>query len=39
LRATKIIPGAGHWLQQEAPQEVNKALIEFLKGGASGLPL
>lgn len=37
LCATKIIPGAGHWLQQEAPQEVNKALIEFLKSGSSGL--
>jgi pimeloyl-ACP methyl ester carboxylesterase len=36
LCATKIIPGAGHWLQQEAPQEVNKALIEFLKSGSSG---
>jgi len=35
LRATKIIPGAGHWLQQEAPHEVNKALIEFLKGSSS----
>lgn len=37
LCATKIIPGAGHWLQQEAPQEVNKALIEFLKSGSSDL--
>lgn len=37
LRAAKIIPGAGHWLQQEAPQEINNALIEFLKGEASGL--
>ncbi|AXA70319.1 epoxide hydrolase [Achromobacter insolitus] len=37
LRASKVIPGAGHWLQQEAPEEVNQALIEFLKGGASGL--
>lgn len=30
LRATQIIPGAGHWLQQEAPQEVNQALVAFL---------
>ncbi|NMK45311.1 alpha/beta hydrolase [Achromobacter sp. Bel] len=32
LRTTAIIPGAGHWLQQEAPQEVNDALIDFLRG-------
>jgi len=36
LRATKIIPAAGHWLQQEAPQEVNKALIEFLEDNSKG---
>lgn len=26
-----IIEGAGHWIQQERPDEVNTALIEFLK--------
>lgn len=26
-----IIPGAGHWVQQEAPVEVNRHLIEFLE--------
>ena len=26
-----IIDGAGHWIQQERPDEVNAALIEFLK--------
>ena len=31
LRAREIIPGAGHWLQQEAPQQVNRALIDFLR--------
>lgn len=31
LRATEIIPAAGHWLQQEAPQAVNKALVNFLR--------
>lgn len=31
LRAIKMIPGAGHWLQQEAPQEVNEALVDFLQ--------
>lgn len=25
-----ILPGCGHWLQQERPEEVNKAMIEFL---------
>ncbi len=27
-----MIDGAGHWLQQERPEEVNSALLEFLKG-------
>lgn len=26
-----LIPGAGHWVQQERPEEVNDLLIEFLK--------
>lgn len=25
------IPGSGHWVQNEAPEEVNAALLEFLK--------
>ncbi|HYM03890.1 MAG TPA: alpha/beta hydrolase [Stellaceae bacterium] len=32
LRHTAIIEGAGHWIQQEAPDEVNRLLIDFLKG-------
>ena len=32
LRRLEIMPGAGHWLQQERPAEVNEALIEFLLG-------
>lgn len=28
--STKIVDGAGHWIQQERPQEVNAALREFL---------
>jgi pimeloyl-ACP methyl ester carboxylesterase len=32
LRKTLILPGCGHWTQQERPQEVNTAMIEFLKG-------
>jgi pimeloyl-ACP methyl ester carboxylesterase len=27
-----MIDGAGHWLQQERPDEVNATLLEFLKG-------
>ncbi|MGA5541774.1 alpha/beta fold hydrolase [Mycobacterium sp. NPDC051198] len=27
-----LIDGAGHWLQQERPDEVNKVLLEFLEG-------
>ena len=30
LRIRKIVDGAGHWVQQEAPREVNAALLEFL---------
>jgi pimeloyl-ACP methyl ester carboxylesterase len=31
-RGTVIVPGAGHWVQQEKPAEVNAALLEFLSG-------
>lgn len=31
LRGKIIIEGAGHWVQQERPAEVNAALIRFLK--------
>jgi len=30
LRREVIVPGAGHWVQQQAPDEVNAALLEFL---------
>ena len=30
LRAQIVVPGAGHWLQQQAPEAVNAALLEFL---------
>ena len=30
LRDTVLIPGAGHWIQQERPSEVNAALLRFL---------
>jgi pimeloyl-ACP methyl ester carboxylesterase len=32
MRAAVLLPGAGHWTQQERPSEVNAALIDFLKG-------
>ena len=30
LRAEIVVPGAGHWVQQQAPDAVNAALLEFL---------
>jgi pimeloyl-ACP methyl ester carboxylesterase len=32
LRLVRIIDGAGHWVQQERPDEVNAALLEWLRG-------
>jgi pimeloyl-ACP methyl ester carboxylesterase len=32
LRQETIIPGAGHWIQQECPDAVNSALLGFLAG-------
>jgi pimeloyl-ACP methyl ester carboxylesterase len=32
FRGTTIIDGAGHWVQQEAPTEVNAALDRFIAG-------
>ena len=32
LRAEIVVPGAGHWVQQQAPEAVNAALLEFLGG-------
>ena len=31
-RADVLVPGAGHWVQQESPHEVNAALIDFFSG-------
>ncbi len=31
LRCAKIISGKGHWIQQEAPDEVNAVLLKFLR--------
>ena len=32
LRGQIVVPGAGHWLQQQAPAAVNAALLDFLHG-------
>ncbi len=32
LRETVLLEGAGHWVQQERPEEVNAALLRFLRG-------
>jgi pimeloyl-ACP methyl ester carboxylesterase len=32
LRKTVMLPGCGHWTQQERPTEVNAAMVEFLRG-------
>jgi pimeloyl-ACP methyl ester carboxylesterase len=32
LRSSTVVPGAGHWVQQQEPQLVNDALLDFLGG-------
>lgn len=32
LRGSHVIPGAGHWIQQERPEEINRLLLDFLRG-------
>ena len=32
LRLVELIKGAGHWVQQERPAEVNAAIMQFLRG-------
>jgi pimeloyl-ACP methyl ester carboxylesterase len=37
MLGTHLVGGAGHWVQQEQPEEVNKLLIAFLtQTGANG---
>ena len=31
LQKTIMLPGCGHWTQQERPEAVNSAMIEFLQ--------
>lgn len=32
LRGAHVLPGVGHWTQQEAPAEVTRLLVDWLKG-------
>ena len=36
LKRTLILPGCGHWTQQERPREVSAAMIEFLRETGRG---
>ena len=31
MRGCHLVPGAGHWVQQEQPEAVNRLLLEFLR--------
>lgn len=31
LRHFELLPGAGHWVQQERPEETNRALVDFVR--------
>lgn len=31
MKEIHLVPGAGHWVQQEQPEDVNRLLIEFLR--------
>jgi len=32
LREARMLPGCGHWTQQERPDEVTETMISFLRG-------
>jgi pimeloyl-ACP methyl ester carboxylesterase len=32
LQGVHILPGCGHWTQQERPDDVNAILVPWLKG-------
>ena len=32
LRGAHLLPGVGHWTQQEAPEAVNRLLLDWLRG-------
>jgi epoxide hydrolase A/B len=35
LKQKLIVDGAGHWIQQQCPDQVNAALIDFLKSATA----
>jgi pimeloyl-ACP methyl ester carboxylesterase len=37
-RGTVLVPGVGHWVQQESPEPVNQALLGFLDGVGGNQP-
>jgi pimeloyl-ACP methyl ester carboxylesterase len=37
-RGTLLVDGAGHWVQQEKPREVNDALVAFVASVVEGRP-
>jgi pimeloyl-ACP methyl ester carboxylesterase len=39
LRDKIILPGVGHWTQQERPAEVNAAMLDFLESVTRGAEL
>jgi pimeloyl-ACP methyl ester carboxylesterase len=36
MSGVHLVDGAGHWVQQEQPEQVSKLLIEFLQGTRHG---
>jgi pimeloyl-ACP methyl ester carboxylesterase len=34
MRGVHLIDGAGHWLEQEQPDQVSRLLVQFLKSTA-----
>jgi pimeloyl-ACP methyl ester carboxylesterase len=35
-RGTNFVDGAGHWVQQEQPEEVGRLLLQFIRGSEEG---
>lgn len=32
LHGTIMLPGCGHWIQRERPDEVTAAMVDFIRG-------